>query len=445
MFPSTRKVALNRTKLKDTTCPNMMPPPRLKTQQKLSEVGRDRTFDKMEPSTGPQQAEETARRTPALCDNVGRSSDKNMNPIPTSPAGSEASLKRTVQSSGCELCDNCKIISPRRRRRTLVRQVAQKLSPCSEQHKSIPTSKKVPDLTVNLCDVVRMSGARCYNCGFVLPHGLENKPVYCFKEDIAASGLRLRSSCSGHQKDGSDEHQSVDSGPGTSCNTVGTGLFDDDPRSSTCQRVRLYVWKRKSSCARTYITWHDKQLLVSGFMNLETRTSDFAQTEEIPPVSLTPREPSPSFDTGGDAGDGVVEEMDEKVTEVRGNAEQLDCSPPISSSDHDDDESFNGEGRSPSSSDQGSPSTELAECCPSESGTGGGAHLGVLDEFTAYQRDILLIDVDHDDSELFDILPQESPLKLGSNIVHKNPKTLTAYGASQTFKQRGEPEQALAA
>lgn len=74
MFPSTRKVTLNRTKLKDTTCPTMVPPRRLKTQQNLSGVGRDRTFYIMEPSNGPQQAEETARCTPGLCKNRGRSS-----------------------------------------------------------------------------------------------------------------------------------------------------------------------------------------------------------------------------------------------------------------------------------------------------------------------------------------------------------------------------------
>ncbi|XP_019735673.1 uncharacterized protein topaz1 isoform X1 [Hippocampus comes] len=536
MFPSTRKVTLNRTKLKDTTCPNPMPPRRLK---KPSEVGRDRTFHIMEPSSGPQQAEETARCSPGFCHNRGRSSDQNINPIPTSPAGSEASLKKIVRSSACELCGDCKIISPRRRR-TLVRQGPQKLAPCSEQHKSIQTRKKVLDLTVNLCDVVRMSGARCYDCGFVLPHDLETETVYCFKEDITAAGLQLRSCCSGHQKDGSDEHQRVESDPGTSCDTIGTeisggktyhnnteflthratprvtpdvetknpnclsneqtpcgtsnspsqprpeftvgmcnevgdgpemcampeetpGLMDDDPGSLTCQRVRLYVWKRRSSCARTYIVWHNKQLVVSGFMKPDTHTSDFAQTEEIPPVSHTPREPSPSFDTSGDAGDrvdsGRVEETDEKATGVRGNAQQLEseqtmstdrppdaaeCGPPLGSSDHDDDESFNGECRSPSPSDPGSPGSPPSELAdgerrPTQSGTGGGAHLGVLDEFTAYQRDILLVDVDRDDSELFDGVPQESLLKLGPNRAHENPKTLTTYGASQTFKQSWTP------
>lgn len=187
-------------------------------------------------------------------------------------------------------------------------------------------------------------------------------------------------------------------------------------------------------------------------MNLETHTS-----EVIPSVSLTPREPSPSFDTRGDVGHSVdggrVEETDEKATEVQGNAEQLEseqtmsadrppdaaeCGPPLSSSNHDDDESFNGEGQSPSPSGPESRSSKLADSdrCPTESGTGGVAQLGVLDEFTAYQRDILLVDVDHDDSELFDILPQESLLKLGPNRVHENPKTLTTYGVSQTFEQR---------
>ncbi|CAJ1083728.1 uncharacterized protein topaz1 isoform X13 [Xyrichtys novacula] len=38
---------------------------------------------------------------------------------------------------------------------------------------------------------------------------------------------------------------------------------------------------------------------------------------------------------------------------------------------------------------------------------------GVLDEFTAYEQDILLVDVSQDDPDLFNNLPQESLLKLG--------------------------------
>ncbi|XP_041665567.1 uncharacterized protein topaz1 isoform X2 [Cheilinus undulatus] len=43
-------------------------------------------------------------------------------------------------------------------------------------------------------------------------------------------------------------------------------------------------------------------------------------------------------------------------------------------------------------------------------------HRGVLDEFTAYEQDILLVDVIQDDPELFEILPQ-SALKLGPSRV----------------------------
>ncbi|XP_029298356.1 uncharacterized protein topaz1 isoform X2 [Cottoperca gobio] len=47
----------------------------------------------------------------------------------------------------------------------------------------------------------------------------------------------------------------------------------------------------------------------------------------------------------------------------------------------------------------------------------------ILDEFTAYEQDILLVDLIQDDSELFENLPQESLLKLGPNRVTKAPKS----------------------
>ncbi|XP_061738548.1 uncharacterized protein topaz1 isoform X1 [Nerophis ophidion] len=60
----------------------------------------------------------------------------------------------------------------------------------------------------------------------------------------------------------------------------------------------------------------------------------------------------------------------------------------------------------------------------------------VLDELTAYQHDILLVDVNHDESELFEDLPQESLLKLGPVRVQVNQVTSRA---PQTMKPRWTP------
>lgn len=57
---------------------------------------------------------------------------------------------------------------------------------------------------------------------------------------------------------------------------------------------------------------------------------------------------------------------------------------------------------------------------------------GILDEFTAYKNDILLVDVIQDDPELFENLPQESLLKLGPTRV---PAT-RSDGLSLEFEQR---------
>lgn len=71
---------------------------------------------------------------------------------------------------------------------------------------------------------------------------------------------------------------------------------------------------------------------------------------------------------------------------------------------------------------------------------------GILDEFTAYEQDILLVDVIQDDPELFENLPQESLLKVGPIRVTEVPKTRPigvvkkvlprSAGASLDFEQK---------
>ncbi|XP_037651536.1 protein TOPAZ1 isoform X4 [Sebastes umbrosus] len=110
------------------------------------------------------------------------------------------------------------------------------------------------------------------------------------------------------------------------------------------------------------------------------------------------------------------------------------CSSP--SSDEDDAGAFSDEGQPCSTSERDETDAEAA----------GDAQRSILDEFTAYEKDILLVDVIQEDPELFENLPQGSLLKLGHTRVTEAPKirpirevkTLSPRtdGASLEFKQR---------
>ncbi|XP_074469730.1 uncharacterized protein topaz1 isoform X3 [Sebastes fasciatus] len=110
------------------------------------------------------------------------------------------------------------------------------------------------------------------------------------------------------------------------------------------------------------------------------------------------------------------------------------CSSP--SSDEDDGGAFSDEGQPCSTSERDETDAEAA----------GDAQRSILDEFTAYEKDILLVDVIQEDPELFENLPQGSLLKLGHTRVTEAPKirpirevkTLSPRtdGASLEFKQR---------
>nr|XP_019946442.1 PREDICTED: testis- and ovary-specific PAZ domain-containing protein 1 isoform X2 [Paralichthys olivaceus] len=90
------------------------------------------------------------------------------------------------------------------------------------------------------------------------------------------------------------------------------------------------------------------------------------------------------------------------------------------------------------SSDEGSPSETVgSERHKTEAEAAGGTDSSLLDEFTAYERDILLVNV-IPDPELFENLPEESLLKLGPTRVSDAPKTRPA-GAVKTLLPRWTP------
>ncbi|XP_054462649.1 uncharacterized protein topaz1 isoform X2 [Anoplopoma fimbria] len=125
------------------------------------------------------------------------------------------------------------------------------------------------------------------------------------------------------------------------------------------------------------------------------------------------------------------------------------CSSP--SSDEDDSGAFSDEGRPRSARGEGSGPSEISgsEREETRAETAGDLQQSILDEFTAYEQDILLVSVFQDDPELFENLPQESLLKLGRHRVTEAPaarpvgavKTLLPriHGASLALKQRLTP------
>ncbi|XP_044028329.1 uncharacterized protein topaz1 isoform X2 [Siniperca chuatsi] len=121
------------------------------------------------------------------------------------------------------------------------------------------------------------------------------------------------------------------------------------------------------------------------------------------------------------------------------------CSSP--SSDEDNGVAFSDEGQPRSAREEGSSPSEISEGERDETkAEAAGDTLDTLDELTAYEQDILLVDVIQFDPELFENLPQESLLKLGPTRVREalkstpigGVKTLSSRidGASLRFEQR---------
>nr|XP_046274048.1 uncharacterized protein topaz1 isoform X2 [Scatophagus argus] len=95
------------------------------------------------------------------------------------------------------------------------------------------------------------------------------------------------------------------------------------------------------------------------------------------------------------------------------------------SSDEDEGGAFIDEGWLCSVGDEGSSPSDItdSERDLAKTEAAGDTQQGILDEFTAYEQDILLVDVIQDDPELFENLPKESLLKLGPTRVTDALKT----------------------
>ncbi|KAI9522044.1 hypothetical protein NQZ68_040160 [Dissostichus eleginoides] len=144
---------------------------------------------------------------------------------------------------------------------------------------------------------------------------------------------------------------------------------------------------------------------------------------------------------GNNKSDQVPSEAKRKAS-ITSGALTEPCSSP--SCDKDDDGSLSDEGQPCPIGEEGSSPSEVAGSDRDES-VEEDTQPSVLDDVTAYEQDILLVDMIQDDFELFENVPQESVLKLGPTRVTEAPKqrpvgvvkTLTPriYGASLEFKE----------
>ncbi|KAL6100125.1 topaz1 [Pungitius sinensis] len=120
--------------------------------------------------------------------------------------------------------------------------------------------------------------------------------------------------------------------------------------------------------------------------------------------------PQSSPDSGDDADDG---EQSNKMTTTLVSGEVTEPrSYPSSDDDEVVDEAFY---ETHSAEDEGSGPCDAQRSVTDEPGAEVADHLrhSALDEITAYEQDILLVDVIQDDLELFENLPEQSLLKLG--------------------------------
>uniref|UniRef100_A0A667XAY7 Protein TOPAZ1 n=1 Tax=Myripristis murdjan TaxID=586833 RepID=A0A667XAY7_9TELE len=169
--------------------------------------------------------------------------------------------------------------------------------------------------------------------------------------------------------------------------------------------------------------------------DLEQVDPDFKMKESLTTYGL--KEPQSRFSNDEDAGD-CNEEIDQDYPEdvEQGNRNsEVSSNPKIqatlntavltephsSPSSDGDDRSYDDEAQSQTSGGGGcSPETSVSEREEAEAADDDDkAHL--LDEFTAYEQDILLVDVIQDDPDLFGNVPKQSLLRLGPTRVSEAP------------------------
>ncbi|XP_038581266.1 protein TOPAZ1 isoform X2 [Micropterus salmoides] len=186
----------------------------------------------------------------------------------------------------------------------------------------------------------------------------------------------------------------------------------------------------------------------------------------LPTTQTSTSNDEDDVDDGNEEEDQDDRDYEDDVEQVNKQSEQVPSDPKIKatltssdltepcsspSSDEDDGGAFREEGQPRSARDVESSPSEISDSERDETKveSADNTEQGILDEVTAYEQDILLVDVVQFDPELFENLPQESSLKLGPSRVTETPNIRPIGGvktqssgtdaASPRFEQRSFP------
>lgn len=390
--------------------------------------------------------------------------------------------------------------------------------------------------TVVLCDIAKGCSACRHGCGLILPKGLMNKAMRCFKQAVL-TGQQFwpgREFLNQQSRRDQTELYGAQVPPEPVCE-------ENQDESFTCQRVSMYTRKVPYSCARTNIPWpfgkghlsshgavasssleggdlspsnsvtehpnqagspssftsgnldsshssqstppfpqdedqidkslpgkplsnenwiHLKSLFLCGFLKagyMKTDTNQFILPTLLSPVA-SPHNP----DQNSSSSDEEEQTKDQQSSPERHRLQNrteggFSCSPcpgkakaslwndedePEGKEDecdeHEQAVGLAGEDASHSKtkSPAESPSSPVQTDTPPRSGE---EDLPVLDEITAYEHDILLVDVIQNDLELFVEPPKKSLLRLGPARGSKAPNKTAPAAVRVSFAVGGAP------
>ncbi|CAB1320703.1 unnamed protein product [Coregonus sp. 'balchen'] len=156
-------------------------------------------------------------------------------------------------------------------------------------------------------------------------------------------------------------------------------------------------------------------------------------------------------DDGRDEDDGTCGEEGQSQSSGDGRLEPVVKTQPCTDDDDDDDDadhhnqstsctkvmSENQEAGTPSSFGSPTQHQEIEVRAGSKVKLASDPKADLLDEFTAYEQDILVVDVLLDDPELFGSVPQDSDPRPGSTRGGRGPRTRTTIGAGRALPLRG--------
>ncbi|XP_041759356.1 uncharacterized protein topaz1 isoform X3 [Coregonus clupeaformis] len=154
-------------------------------------------------------------------------------------------------------------------------------------------------------------------------------------------------------------------------------------------------------------------------------------------------------DDGRDEDDGTCGEEGQSQSSGDGRLEPVVKTQPCTDDDDDDADhhnqstsctkvmSENQEAGTPSSFGSPTQHQEIEVRAGSKVKLASDPKADLLDEFTAYEQDILVVDVLLDDPELFGSVPQDSDPRPGSTRGGRGPRTRTTIGAGRALPLRG--------